>query len=413
MTTLDLDFVRQQFPAFTHPETGRWAFFENAGGAYAARPVIDKLNHFMTATKVQPYGPCDPSEEAGYAMDLSHTRFAEALNADPAGIMFGPSTTMNTYVLAQALRQELSAGDEVIVTNQDHEANIGSWQRLADGNSGIIVREWSVDAETGRLNCADLERLLSERTRYVFVTHCSNLAGEIHDIATIAKTVHAAKAKIGVDGVSYAPHGLPDLGALDADLYYFSLYKVFGPHQGLLYVRPNLLESIANQGHFFNAPYADKRLTPAGPQHGEIACASGVIDYFDAIDTHHFGTDGASTATRIARTGELFCAHETVQANRVLTLLRDKGMRIIGPETAEMHKRAATIAFTSPSKTNGEIADHLRKRHVACGVSDFYAVRLIEALGLDPVEGVVRVSIVHYNSAEDVDRLLEALDDVL
>ncbi|MEL7544949.1 MAG: aminotransferase class V-fold PLP-dependent enzyme, partial [Pseudomonadota bacterium] len=227
-TALDVDFVRAQFPAFSDPETARWAFFENAGGAYATRQVVDKLHHIMSAAKVQPYGPSGPSSVMGDAMDLSHRRFEAALNAPEGTVMFGPSTSINTYVLSQALRTMLTSGDEIIVTNQDHEANAGVWNRLSEGNSGIIVREWQVDPQTGRLDLADLDALLGERTKWVFATHCSNLAGEIHDIADIARRVHATGAKIAVDGVSYAPHQLPDVQALGVDVYYFSLYKTFG-----------------------------------------------------------------------------------------------------------------------------------------------------------------------------------------
>ncbi|MEL6287154.1 MAG: aminotransferase class V-fold PLP-dependent enzyme [Pseudomonadota bacterium] len=411
--SLDIDYVRAQFPAFEHPDSADWAFFENAGGAYAARPVVDRLARFMVAAKVQPYGPSDPSEETGREMDRSHVRFAEALGVPAETVMFGPSTSMNTYVLSMALRSMLAPGDEVIVTNQDHEANVGVWHRLAEGNSGFVVREWQVDPETGRLDTAGLDALLNERTRWVFVTHCSNLAGEIHDVRALAERAHAAGARIAVDGVSYAPHGLPNLAELGVDAYYFSLYKTFGPHQGLLYVAPELLAEMPNQGHFFNAASPGKRLTPAGPQHGEIACAGGVVDYLDALDRHHFAGSDAPLPERLARIKHLMAQHEAEQAERILALLREKGVRIIGPDHAEPHRRAATIAFKSDTVANNTISEHLRARQIACGVSDFYAVRLIEAMGMSAEDGVVRLSLVHYNSPSEVDRLLAALDDVL
>ncbi len=414
MTELDVEFVRRQFPAFDHPETGQWAFLENAGGAYAPSHVIDKLNHFMVATKVQPYGPSGPSEEAGRAMDLSHERLAAAINADVDEVMFGPSTSINTYVVAQALKERLRTGDEVIVTNQDHEANSGVWRRLADGNNGVIVREWAVDPETGRLDMAGLQRLLNERTRFVAVTHCSNVAGEIHDVAAIARQVHDAGARLAVDGVSYAPHDFPDVHALGVDFYFFSLYKTYGPHQGLMYVRRSVLEGIANQAHIFNADNPRARLTPAGPQHGEIACASGVVDYLEAMDAHHYGDDDTPACRdRVARIMALFHSHETEQAARILALLREKDVRIIGPERADVGKRAPTIAFRSNSVSNADVVARLRADKIACGAGHFYAYRLIEALGIDPNDGVVRLSLVHYNSADEVSRLLNALDDVL
>jgi selenocysteine lyase/cysteine desulfurase len=412
---LDLAFIRAQFPAFDHPETGQWVMSENAGGSYAARPVIDRLNRYMTG-QIQPHWNFPSSIATRRDMDSSLALWTAAINAGSEEVMFGPSTSMNTYVLAHALRAGLNVGDEIIVTNQDHEANSGAWRRLADGNSGIIVREWSVDPETGRLDIAKLKNLLNARTRYVFVTHCSNIAAEIHDIAAITRQVHAAGALIGVDGVSCAPHLIPDVKALDADFYYFSLYKVFGPHQGLLHVKREHLETMANQGHYFNAPHLGKRLTPAGPQHADAACAGGTIEYLEAASAHHLAAGEAAPATlngRVQSIMDRFHAHECVQANRILTLLRDKGARIIGPLTAEPHKRAATIAFRPRRGTPAELEAKLIARKICCGSGHFYAFRLMQALGLDPEDGVVRLSLVHYNDEADVTRILEALDAAL
>ena len=261
-----------------------------------------------------------------------------------------------------------------------------------------------------------LKNLLNARTKLVFVTHCSNIVGEIHDIAAIAREVHAAGARIGVDGVSAAPHLIPDVKALDVDFYYFSLYKVYGPHQGLIYVKREHLERLANQGHFFNAGLLGKRLTPAGPQHGEIACSGGVIDYLEAAYAHHLGTGEApapSLTARVQSICERFHAHECLEANRILARLRDRGARIVGPRTAEPHKRAATIAFRPNRGKPQDVVDKLIARKICCGSGHFYAYRLMQALGLEPDEGVVRLSLVHYNSAADVTRVLEALDAAL
>ena len=416
MTPVDLDFVRSQFPAFADPETGQWVMAENAGGAYGVEPFVDQFQRFLAVTKVQPYYQFAASKAVGEAMDRSKALWTAAINAEPEEVMFGPSTSMNTYVLGHALKSELKVGDEVIVTAQEHEANSGAWRRLAEGNSGIVVRELGVDAETGRLDLSKLANLLNGRTKYVFVTHCSNIVGEIHDIAAIARQVHTAGARIGVDGVSCAPHLLPDVKALGVDFYYFSLYKVYGPHQGLLYVKREILEQIANQGHFFNAKLLGKRLTPAGPQHGEIASAGGVIDYFEAAYAHHLAPGAAPAASLSARMQSIcdrFARHESTLANRILTLLRDKRARIIGPLTAEPHKRAATIAFRPRTGTPAEVAEKLTAHKISTGSGNFYAYRLMPAIGIDPEDGVVRLSLVHYNSEADVTRILEALDAAL
>ncbi|HSF93636.1 MAG TPA: aminotransferase class V-fold PLP-dependent enzyme, partial [Thermohalobaculum sp.] len=262
MTQLDLDFVRSQFPAFAEPTLQGWAFFENAGGSYAAAPTIRRLHEFYLKTKVQPYAPYPASRRAGERMDESYERIATCLNIAPDEVHFGPSTSMNTYVLARALRPLMAEGDEIVVTNQDHEANSGAWRRLAE--TGIVVREWKVDPDTGHLDPADLDNLLSGRTRLVAFPHASNVVAEINPVARIAAKVRAAGAISVVDGVSYAPHGLPDVAALGTDIYMFSAYKTYGPHQGVMAVRREVAERAANQGHYFNAGKLGKKLTPAG-----------------------------------------------------------------------------------------------------------------------------------------------------
>jgi selenocysteine lyase/cysteine desulfurase len=204
--------------------------------------------------------------------------------------------------------------------------------------------------------------------------------------------------------------------ALDIDFYFFSLYKTFGPHQGLLYVRKNVLEQMPNQGHFFNAEYLSKRLTPAGPQHGEIACASGVVDYLEDIYTRHFQHSNNAQENlhdRIAAIMHLGHNHETQQANRILEFLHGKQVRVIGEETAAAGKRAPTIAFTGTRIKPTELAERCALDQVGIGSDHFYAYRLMQALGIEPDEGVVRISLVHYTSAEDVDRLLNVLDEYL
>jgi selenocysteine lyase/cysteine desulfurase len=227
MTDFDLDFVRDQFPAFSEPTLQGWAFFENAGGSYPAAATVRRLHEFYLKTKVQPYGPYPASRRAGTLMDESHERLATCLNVDRDEVHFGPSTSMNTYVLANALRPLMAEGDEIVVTNQDHEANSGAWRRLAD--TGITVREWRVDPQTGHLDPADLDRLLSERTRLVAFPHASNIVAEINPVAEIAAKVRNAGAMSVVDGVAAAPHGLPDVDALGADIYMFSSYKRNAP----------------------------------------------------------------------------------------------------------------------------------------------------------------------------------------
>ncbi|MGH8202993.1 MAG: aminotransferase class V-fold PLP-dependent enzyme, partial [Steroidobacteraceae bacterium] len=407
--TLDLEFVRAQFPAFREPSLAGFAHFENAGGSYACGQTIEWLDRCYRQTKVQPYYAFAPSAKAGEQMDAAKARMAEWLNAGRDEVHFGPSTSQNTYVLAQALRRFLARGDEVIVTNQDHEANVGAYRRLAD--DGIVVREWKIRPETADLDLKDLEALLGPRTRLVAFTHCSNVVGSINAVHKIADLAHRAGAWAFVDGVAFAPHGMPDMTELGVDAYYFSLYTVYGPHLGAMFLKRHVNAALPNQGHFFNDGKPGARMTPAGPDHAQIAAVNGVMDYMDAVaDRHDAG--GKPPQARAAGVRALFRAQETSLLQPLLDFLaKNPRVRLIGRNRAA--ERAPTVSFTVKGQSSAEVASRLAAEKIGIGAGNFYAYRLLQALGIDTDDGALRVSFVHYTSKEDVERLMRALDAAL
>ena len=404
---LDLDFVRRQFPAFAEPSLENQAFFENAGGSYPCSPVVNRLHEYYRRLKVQPYYPYAASTEAGEWMDAARGRMAAYLGVTAHEVHFGPSTSQNTYVLAQAFSKLLQPGDELIVTNQDHEANSGAWRKLA--SSGVTVKEWRVDRETGMLDVAQLERLLTDRTRLLTLPHASNVVAHINPVAEIVAKARAAGAATVVDGVAWAPHGLPDVRQLGADVYLFSLYKTYGPHQGLMVIGSELLDRLGNEGHYFNAQEARKRLVPAGPDHAQVAASRGIAEYFDALAAQHGIADQAARPQRVR---ELLRAAEIPLLAALLEYLQGrKDVRILGPGLAR--ERAATVSFVTHSVAPAEVVKALGRRGFMCGYGDFYAVRLLEAMGVSPERGAVRLSFVHYTSPAEMTGLIAALDAVL
>jgi len=406
MTSLPLDppRIRALFPAFAEPSLQGQAFFENAGGSYTAKAVIDRLEHYYRATKVQPYGVYPASIKAGEAMDLAYERIAAAMNVSPDWIHFGPSSSANSYVLGNAFGAWLKPGDAIVVTNQDHEANTGAWRRLAQ--KGIEVREWGVDPRTGRLALEALDGVLDERVKLIAMPHCSNVVGEINPVEEVAQRAHAVGAVLAVDGVSYAPHGLPDLAALGADIYLFSAYKTYGPHQGVMVVRPELAMALPNQGHFFNDSKPRYRLTPAGPDHAQIAACAGIADYLEQV-AEIAGGEG----NPFRRAHAAMRAQEIALMRPLLDYLSGRNdVKLIGPADADV--RAPTIAVHH-AEPGAVVAKRLAKHEIMASGGNFYAWRLMEALGIDPQHGVLRLSFVHYTTPEEISKLIKALDQEL
>ena len=410
-TTLDVEFVRSQFPAFAETSLQGQAFFENAGGSYTCRQVIDRLHRFYTERKVQPYGNYPASQAGGAEMDEARTRLAALMNVETDELSFGPSTSQNTYVLAQAFAETLAAGDVVIVTDQDHEANSGAWRRLEA--RGMEIREWQVDPESGQLELDRLADILDEKVKLVCFPHCSNIVGQENPVAEVAAMAHAVGAVTCCDGVSYAPHGLPDVRALGTDIYMFSSYKTYGPHQGILVIRRGLADRLANQAHFFNADVRYKRFTPAGPDHAQVAACAGMADYIDALYAHHHDGE-AAPAQRARVVAALQRGHEDRTLAPLLDFLGNRNdVRILGSARVDgVTGRVPTVALHTARPAEG-VADTLAAHGVMAGAGDFYAVRTIGAMGCDANAGVLRLSFVHYTTDDEVTQLMKGLDACL
>jgi len=401
---LDPARIRAEFPSFKQADLKDLAFFENAGGSYTSASVLNRMRAYYWNTKVQPYGAYPASRAAGEAMDEAHRRMAIALNVAADWIHFGPSTSANTYTLGRAFESWLKPGDAVIVTNQDHEANTGAWRKLA--SRGAEIREWKVDPQTGHLNIADLDKLLDSKVRLLAMPHASNIVGEINPVADVVRRAKAFGVVTVVDGVSYAPHGLPDLLTLGCDIYLFSAYKVYGPHQGIMAVRPSLAAELPNQGHFFNETAPRKRLVPAGPDHAQIAASGGIVDYIEKV-AEIAGPD-APGANPYRKAALAMRAQETALLAPLLDYLRKKNdVRLIGPDDPTKRVPTVSIVVDRPAS---HVAGMISRHNIGVGGGHFYAYRLLDAVGVNPTHGVLRMSFVHYTTPEEVDRLIAALD---
>lgn len=368
--------------------------------------MIDLLNTYYTRTKVQPYYNYPASRQAGAAMDNAYTRLAAWLNVDESEVQFGPSTTQNLYVLAHAFREMWDKGDEIIVSAQDHESNAGFWRRLE--NTGITVREWGVDPETGMLDPADLDDLLSPRTRLLAFPHCSNVVGHVNPVSDIVKKAKAVTdVCVVVDGVAYAPHGLPDIGSLGADIYLFSLYKTWGPHLGLMTIKKPIMDALPNQGHFFNAFLDRKKMMPAGPDHAQIAAVAGVAEYLDDVYDHHF-SEPADPAEKGRQLKQLFQNHETALLKILMDWLKQRtDIRIIGPDDPAL--RAPTVSIVPKNRSIDAVFAVLTDKKLMTGQGHFYGVRPLLGMNIPIETGALRLSFLHYTTSDEIRQLIDGL----
>lgn len=405
----DVTFVRKQFPFFELDQSKQWAFFDNAGGTFPCSSVVDRLTHFYRSNKVQPYGHNALAAAAGEQMDEGRSVMADLLGVPLETITIGPSTTQNFNTLGIACAAFLSKGDEIIVSEQDHEANIGGWERVAR-QTGATLHLWSANAKDGELDLGELEELLNERTKIVCVTHCSNIVGTINPIDEIVRSGQSFGARVVIDGVSYAPHCWPDISSTGADVYCFSTYKTYATHLGVMYVAPDFMDELAPQCHFFNVDKPWARLDAAGSDHASIAALAGLGEFFRTLHDHHFGVSDKPLNRKASEVSALMNQHEMSLCKILLKALDQLPVRIIGRSDAA--GREANISLVSSTVSSSALASSMANEGIATKNGHFYAYRLLKKLGIDTDDGVLRLSFAHYNTKDDTARLVGVLTNI-
>ena len=405
---LNLEHIRAEFPALA----GSTVYLDNAGGSQVLRRVADRVHDYLLTSSVQLGASYAASQDAGSRVLAARRSVAELIHAQSDDeVVMGSATTALMFQVTQAILPGIRAGDEIIVTNTDHEANIGAWLRLQA--AGAVVRFWNVNPQTLELDFDDLQALLSPRVKWVAMTHASNILGTVNPVARVAALAHAAGARLCVDAVAYAPHRLVDVQASGADLYVFSFYKVFGPHFAVLWGRRELLLQLASLNHYFiTADTIPYKLQPGNVNYELSYGCIGISDYLTDVGAR-LGAVG-SARHKMQAAFDAFERHENELAEQLLAYLRaKKGVRIIGlPDTAG-NRRVPTVSFVVQGMKSESVVRHLDRFGIGIRFGDFYAKRLIEALGLQHGGGVVRVSIAHYNTADEIARLLRHLDEAL
>jgi cysteine desulfurase family protein (TIGR01976 family) len=416
MPRFDVDALRREFPALSVQQDGRpLAYFDGPGGTQVPQRVIDAVVGYYSSSNANDGGAFLTSERSDATVRDARAAVADFLGAaSPDEIKFGANMTSLTFHISRSIGAMLQPGDEILVTALDHEANVGPWRAMAS-DRGLTVRTIGIRPDDVTLDLADFERQLTPRTKLVALGYASNAVGTINPVAEIVQRAHAVGALTYLDAVHFAPHGLIDVQALGTDFLACSTYKFFGPHQGVLYGRAEVLERLPA----YKVRPAHDRVETGTQSFELIAGAGAAIEYLASIG-ERFG-DGPdprpAESVRRARLRAGMSAirtHEMALFGRLLERLeRIRGVRVWGiTDRARFGARTPTLAVTLDGVAPRAAAEALGRQGITTWDGDFYARTLIERLGLAESGGVLRLGIVHYNTVEEIDRLLEALEEI-
>ncbi|MDN3596124.1 cysteine desulfurase-like protein [Zunongwangia endophytica] len=407
---MDIDYVRKQFPALDKD----FVFMDNAGGSQILGKVIERINGYLIHHNVQLGASYKISKEAGEKLSWATKQIAKFINAKQTEeVIIGPSSSMLFRILSLSISRRWQEGDEVIITNTDHEANVSPWTDLE--KKGIKIKVWKANPETMELELSELKKLLSKKTKLVAVTHCSNILGTINPIKEIAEIVHDNGSLICVDGVAYAPHRQIDVQEWDVDFYTFSWYKTYGPHLALMYGKYDLLLGMEGINHsFFKKDDIPYKFQPGNFNFELTYSLLGITEYFQEFYKQHFPGEKDSTAIMLKKSYGVIAEHEESLAKKLLEFLNENPkVKIIGHPEADASKRVPTISFVHKDLKSNQIVEKVDDYRIGIRFGDFYAKKLIEDLNLKDKNGVVRISLVHYNTEEEIQKLILALGKVI
>lgn len=415
ITERGIQELRGEFPALGQTLNGvPIAFFDGPGGTQVHRAVIDAMSRYFTEANANVHGAFEFSRRTDAVVERARHEMAAFLNASsPNEIVFGSSMTTLTFRLSRALGRLLSPGDELVVTRLDHDANVAPWVALEE--RGAAIRWIDFDPADGTLDMEGMRRAIGPKTKLVAVGAASNALGTVNDVSTIARWAHASDAWLFVDAVQYAPHASIDVQSLDIDFLAFSVYKVYGPHMGVLWGRANLLEAIPAYKVIPADEAAPGKFETGTSNHEGIAGSAAAIEYLATVG-RRFGEPPGTGSLReeLLRAMASIQTHERDLTRRLLEGLPTvPGLTIYGiADPHRMAERMPVIAFTLKGIDPQTIAKQLGDRGIFSWSGHFYAVHAVERLGLSARGGLMRVGLNHYNTAEEVDRLLDALGDI-
>jgi cysteine desulfurase family protein (TIGR01976 family) len=399
------DDIRGHFPALEREHRGQpVAYFDGPGGTQVPRGVVEAMAEYLYHHNANTHWLYPTSRETDAAIIAARAAMADFLNASPAEIAFGANMTTLTFHLARALGRAWGPGDEVVITELDHHANVAPWRAL-ERERGVTIRSVAVRAETGQLDLTDLERQLGPRTRLVAIGAASNALGTITDVARAARLARAAGALVFVDAVHYAPHALVDVRAMDCDFLACSAYKFYGPHIGVLFGRQTLLERL-DVPKLLPAPEnAPDRLETGTQNHEGMVGAAAAVDFLASL-----GGAGGGRRAALERSFAALHARGGALLQRLWQGLEAlRGVTLYGPPPGQ--PRTPTVAFTVQGHSSADVALALAERGLFVSNGDFYATTIVEKLGHAP-DGLVRAGAACYTTMEEVERLVEGVADI-